>query len=127
MTVIPRRSAAVTALVLGFFLAIGFSQRQVAAQSSDQKVEEVFKNIKSLNGQPADMLNPTMVFFEASLGVGCPYCHDNDANKRELDGAYDKKKRAASGTGGRLALEDLGSTACSFPPTSSTPASRSGA
>jgi hypothetical protein len=26
-----------------------------------------------------------MVFFEAALGVGCPYCHDNDAAKRELD------------------------------------------
>ncbi|HXU42501.1 MAG TPA: tetratricopeptide repeat protein [Burkholderiales bacterium] len=31
----------------------------------------------------------------------------SDANKRELDGAYDKKKRAASGTGGRIAMEDL--------------------
>src|SRR4051812_21033125 len=85
MSLIPRRRAAVSAAILGFFLAVGFSQRPVAAQTSDQKVEDVFKNIRSLNGQPADMLNPTMVFFEASLGVGCPYCHDNDANKREVD------------------------------------------
>jgi photosynthetic reaction center cytochrome c subunit len=85
MSVIARRRAVFTAVVLGFFLAAGSSQNRVAAQSSDQKVEEAFKNIKSLNGQPADMLNPTMVFFEASLGVGCPYCHDNDGNKRELD------------------------------------------
>jgi hypothetical protein len=74
-----------TAAVLGLVFAAGVSQQPLAAQSSDQKVEEVFKNIKALNGQRADMLNPTMVFFEASLGVGCPYCHDNDGNKRELD------------------------------------------
>jgi hypothetical protein len=71
--------------VLGFVLAAGVVQKPVAAQTSDQKAEEAFKNIKSFNGQRADMLNPTMVLFEAALGVGCPYCHDNDANKRELD------------------------------------------
>jgi hypothetical protein len=84
--VIPQRSTVLmTAAVLGLVLAAGFSQKPVAAQTSDQKVEDVFKNIKSLNGQPADMLNPTMVFFEASLGVGCPFCHDNDAAKRDVD------------------------------------------
>jgi len=31
----------------------------------------------------------------------------SEANQRELNGAYDKKKRAASGTGGRIAMEDL--------------------
>ncbi len=86
MRVLAKRSTVVmTVAVLGLVLAAGVNQQPVAAQSSDQKVEEVFKNIKALNGQRADMLNPTMVFFEAALGVGCPYCHDNDANKRELD------------------------------------------
>ena len=79
------RRAVFTTAILGFFLAVFASQQQVAAQSSTQKVEEYFKNIKALNGQPADMLNPTMVLFEASLGVGCPYCHDNDANKSLAD------------------------------------------
>jgi len=84
--VIAKRSTVLmTAAVLGLVLAIGFAQKPVAAQSSDQKVEQAFKNIKALNGQPADMLNPTMVFFEASLGVGCPFCHDDDANKRDID------------------------------------------
>jgi hypothetical protein len=31
----------------------------------------------------------------------------NDTNKRELDGAYDRKKRAQAGTSGRIAMEDL--------------------
>jgi len=80
-----RSTVLLTVAALGLVLAAGLGQAPVAAQSSDQKVEEVFKNIKVLNGQRADMLNPTMVLFEAALGVGCPYCHDNDGNKRELD------------------------------------------
>jgi len=79
------RSIALTAAVTGFILAAGFSQTPVVAQSSDQKAEQVFKNIQAFKGQRADMLNPTMVLFEAALGVGCGYCHDADANKRELD------------------------------------------
>ena len=90
MNLIPKQSAGVvTAVVLGISLTVGLSQKPVAAQGAtggtDPKIEDVFKNIKSLRGQPAELLNPTMVFFEASLGVGCPYCHDNDAAKRELD------------------------------------------
>src|SRR6185503_4810770 len=77
--------------VLGLVLAAGFAQKPVAAQSSDQKVEDAFKNIKALNGQRADMLNPTMVMFEAALGVGCGYCHDADANKREVDSKPQKQ------------------------------------
>ena len=74
-----------TAAVTGFVLVAGFSQKPVVAQTSDQKAEQAFKNIQAFKGQRADMLNPTMVLFEAALGVGCGYCHDADANKRELD------------------------------------------
>ncbi|HEX7221319.1 MAG TPA: tetratricopeptide repeat protein [Burkholderiales bacterium] len=31
----------------------------------------------------------------------------SDANRRELDAAYDRKKKALSGTGGRIVMEDL--------------------
>jgi hypothetical protein len=70
---------------LGAFLIAVITQTTIAAQSSSQKVEDVFLNIKSFRGQPADLLNPTMVYFEAALGVGCGFCHDADGNKRELD------------------------------------------
>jgi len=87
-----KRSTVLMAVaVLGLVLAAGFAQKPVAAQSSDQKVEDAFKNIKALNGQRADMLNPTMVMFEAALGVGCGYCHDADANKREVDSKPQKQ------------------------------------
>ncbi len=74
---------------LGIALALGLSQTPVGAQGTaagnPPKMEDTFKNIMHLKGQPADALIPTMVFFEAALGVGCPYCHDADAAKRELD------------------------------------------
>jgi hypothetical protein len=73
------------AALITFLVAVGISQTPVSAQRADQKMEDVFLNIKSLRGQPADLLNPTMVYFEAALGVGCGYCHDADAAKRELD------------------------------------------
>jgi len=87
MNLIPKRSAfAITAVVLGLSLTVVVSQKQVTAQDlSGQKMEDAFKNIKAFRGLPADELLPTMVFFEAALGVGCPYCHDNDGAKRELD------------------------------------------
>ncbi len=39
------------------------------------RAEAAFKDIKVLQGTPADQLIPTMQFFEASLGVTCNYCH----------------------------------------------------
>ena len=88
MNLIPRRSVgALFATALGMLLVTaGLSQAPVAAQGAgEQKMEDAFKNIKSFRGLPADHMIPTMVYFEAALGVGCPYCHDNDAAKRELD------------------------------------------
>ncbi|PYS19482.1 MAG: hypothetical protein DMG17_02460, partial [Acidobacteria bacterium] len=39
------------------------------------RAEAAFKDIKVLQGTPADQLIPTMQFFEGSLGVTCNYCH----------------------------------------------------
>src|SRR5216117_1138952 len=39
------------------------------------RAEAAFKDIKVLQGKPADQLIPTMQFFEGSLGVTCNYCH----------------------------------------------------
>jgi hypothetical protein len=61
-------------LILGLVFAV------VAASSASaqRKAEEVYKDIKVLNGMPADQLNATMQLFEASLGVGCDFCHAED-------------------------------------------------
>ena len=95
MNPIPKRSVLITAVVLSTVLMVAISQTRVAAQGAargnDQKMEDVYLNIKSLRGQSAELLNPTMVMFEAALGVGCGHCHDNDAAKRELDSKPQKE------------------------------------
>jgi hypothetical protein len=92
MNPIPKRSVFITTVVLSTGLMVAISQKPVSAQGGagasrggDQKMEDVYLNIKSFRGQSAELLNPTMVMFEAALGVGCGYCHDNDAAKRDLD------------------------------------------
>jgi photosynthetic reaction center cytochrome c subunit len=51
--------------------------------------EEVFKNIQSLKGTPADQLIPAMQFISASLGVECGFCHVQ--GKMDLDDKKEKK------------------------------------
>ncbi len=50
---------------------------------SGKLAEEVFKNIKSLKGQPANQLIPTMQFMSSSLGVDCSFCHDVKAFEKD--------------------------------------------
>ncbi len=50
-----------------------------SAQSTPKKAEEQFKNIQVLKGIPAEELIPTMQFVAASLGVGCDFCHVQNA------------------------------------------------
>jgi hypothetical protein len=49
------------------------------APSTPKKAEEQFKNIQVLKGIPAEELIPTMQFVAASLGVGCDFCHVQNA------------------------------------------------
>ena len=83
---------AMAAIAAAVVLAISMSAPSAGAQAPGQKIEEAFKNIQALKGESADMLLPTMVYFEAALGVGCPFCHDPDGNKREVD--TDRKRTA---------------------------------
>jgi hypothetical protein len=48
----------------------------LCAQSPEVKTaEQVFKNITTLKGTPADQLQPAMQFMATSLGVTCDFCH----------------------------------------------------
>src|SRR5262245_55912176 len=51
-------------------------QDRVTSKPSDEKtVDQVFKNIKVLNGLPQSKLYPTMRFMATSLGFQCGSCH----------------------------------------------------
>jgi photosynthetic reaction center cytochrome c subunit len=81
METVHKKLELVLALSLVFIVSPAFAQN--APSSADaKKVEDIFKNIQALTGTPADQLYPTMQFFEASLGVGCGFCH---MGPREVD------------------------------------------
>ena len=76
--------AALSLLAFVFFILTTLSQAQSShaqngtttmAQSAptEKTVEQVFKNIKVLNGMPQSQLYPTMRFMAASLGFQCGF------------------------------------------------------
>ena len=54
-----------------------------AEQLRGKKAEDVYKNIKALNGVPADQVIPAMQFITASLGADCEYCHVRGAMEKD--------------------------------------------
>jgi hypothetical protein len=59
------------------------------AAPTEKTVEQVFKNIKVLNGLPQSQLYPVMRFMAASLGTQCGFCHV--FQNGQLDSAADDK------------------------------------
>ncbi len=51
------------------------STTNTQAAPTEKTVEQVFKNIKVLNGMPQSQLYPAMRFMAASLGFQCGSCH----------------------------------------------------
>jgi hypothetical protein len=47
-----------------------------AARADAKTAEQVYKNIKVLQGTPADQLIQSMHLIRGALGVTCEYCHD---------------------------------------------------
>ncbi len=66
--------SAACVLAIAFAVATAFAQNAPAGG----RAETAFKDIKVMQGTPADQLIPTMQFFEASLGVTCNHCHAAD-------------------------------------------------
>jgi len=65
-------------------LALGgvASAQQLPAASTVKTAEQVFKNIKVLQGTPVDEFLPEMRLFGAALGVDCNFCHlEQDRSK----------------------------------------------
>jgi len=51
------------------------SATTMQAAPPEKTVDQVFKNIKVLNGMPQSQLYPAMRFMVASLGTQCGFCH----------------------------------------------------
>lgn len=56
--------------------------------SEEKTADQVYKNIRVLNGLPASELDGVMEFMSASMGVGCNHCHsdswDSDSKSTKL-------------------------------------------
>jgi photosynthetic reaction center cytochrome c subunit len=83
-------TACVLLLMFGSMVVRSGAQNNANAPTATagKKIEQVGKNIKVLNGMPADQVIPTMEFYEASLNVGCEFCHapgglDKDDRKQK--------------------------------------------
>lgn len=71
-----RTSGAATALALAVALC-GAAQQPAATRTAEQQ----YKNIKVLQGTPANQVVPAMHVIEKSLGVDCEFCHVEDRSK----------------------------------------------
>ena len=66
-------------VLMGFILAAGLlAHAQGGPPSMEGKTaEQFYKNIKVLNGTPADQVIESMHQIRAALGVNCEFCHDD--------------------------------------------------
>jgi photosynthetic reaction center cytochrome c subunit len=66
------------------------------ARGDMRPAEQVFKNVQSLKGIPADEFMSTMGFFSASLGISCGDCHtaESGGDWAKYADDNDRKRRA---------------------------------
>jgi photosynthetic reaction center cytochrome c subunit len=88
--------AIATVLIAGLALLGAYGQTTPGQATTKPKLaEEQFKNIKVLNGIPAEQVIPAMQFITASLGVECEYCHVRQEKGMAFDKDDKKPKLAA--------------------------------
>lgn len=60
------------------FVSVVIARAQGAPPTMEGKTaEQVYKNIKAMNGTPADQLIESMHLIRGALGVDCEFCHDD--------------------------------------------------
>ena len=82
----------VLALVIATVLARPNPAQSVPMEG--KTAEEVYKNIQTLKGIPADQIIPAMQFMSASLGVECEHCH--------VEHAFDKDDKKPKQTARKM-------------------------
>jgi len=85
--------------LLSILLVIGVLSGTAAygqARGDIRPAEQVFKNVQSLKGIPADEFMSTMGFFSASLGISCGDCHtaESGGDWAKYADDNDRKRRA---------------------------------
>lgn len=79
------RAFVMSSVLVTFVTAGAVAQNESSnpASSKPKLTEDVYKNIQTLKGIPANQLIPAMQFITYSLGVECSYCHAENAFEKD--------------------------------------------
>src|SRR4051812_45252700 len=81
------------ALMAGLLLAVpGLAVAQPPAADA-RTAEQVYKNIKALQGTPANELNQSMHLMKGAVGLDCTYCHIEREWEKEVKPAKDVARK----------------------------------
>jgi photosynthetic reaction center cytochrome c subunit len=96
-TLTKKRCVALATALTAALALVGARAQSTPAQAPTKPklAEEQFRNIKVLNGIPAEQVIPAMQFITASLGVECEYCHVRQEKGMAFD-KDDKKPKVAA-------------------------------
>jgi hypothetical protein len=81
---------AITAFALA---APGLASAQVSPANEGKTAEQVYKNIKALQGTPANELNQSMHLMKGAVGLDCTYCHIEREWEKDVKPAKDVARK----------------------------------
>jgi outer membrane lipoprotein-sorting protein len=81
-------------LVAGMVLvASGLASAQVSPANEGKTAEQVYKNIKAMQGTPANELNQSMHLMKGAVGLDCTYCHIEREWEKDVKPAKDVARK----------------------------------
>jgi hypothetical protein len=81
-------------LVAGIvFAAPGITSAQVSPANEGKTAEQVYKNIKALQGTPANELNQSMHLMKGAVGLDCTDCHIEREWEKDVKPAKDVARK----------------------------------
>jgi hypothetical protein len=81
-------------LVAGIVLtASGIASAQVSPANEGKTAEQVYKNIKAMQGTPANELNQSMHLMKGAVGLDCTYCHIEREWEKDVKPAKDVARK----------------------------------
>jgi hypothetical protein len=73
--------------------AAGLASAQVSPANEGKTAEQVYKNIKVLQGTPANELNQSMHLMKGAVGLDCLYCHIEREWEKDVKPAKDVARK----------------------------------
>src|ERR1700704_5422302 len=81
------------ASVVGLRAVARLAPAQVSPANEGKTAEQVYKNIKVLQGTPANELNQSMHLMKGAVGLDCTYCHIEREWEKDVKPAKDVARK----------------------------------